>query len=358
MIRAVPAIAAMAGYALAELDAPGAVSLAQNESAFAPSPKALQAGQKALADAALYPDPDWTALRAAIASVHQIPADQILCGAGSMELIGAIIRAFAGPSDTVLGTEFGYLFAATASQQAGASHLRAPEPSLVVSVDLLLAAVTPDTRIVFLCNPGNPSGTRILNADILRLRDGLRDDILLVVDQAYGEFDDQNPADVLGLVTRGNTVVLRTFSKAYALASARVGWGYFPPAVASETRKLLNPNNITGVSQAMAATAMQDQPHMQGIVRQTAAIAAAFTGRLRASGYEVPDSHTNFVLIRFADGGAAKRADAALRSAGFMLRGMAGYGLPECLRATIGTEAAMDAVATVLEHLEGDTDAP
>ena len=187
MIRAVPAIAAMAGYALAELDAPGAVSLAQNESAFAPSPKALQAGQKALADAALYPDPDWTALRAAIASVHQIPADQILCGAGSMELIGAIIRAFAGPSDTVLGTEFGYLFAATASQQAGASHLRAPEPSLVVSVDLLLAAVTPDTRIVFLCNPGNPSGTRILNADILRLRDGLRDDILLVVDQAYGE---------------------------------------------------------------------------------------------------------------------------------------------------------------------------
>ena len=202
MIRAVPAIAAMAGYALAELDAPGAVSLAQNESAFAPSPKALQAGQKALADAALYPDPDWTALRAAIASVHQIPADQILCGAGSMELIGAIIRAFAGPSDTVLGTEFGYLFAATASQQAGASHLRAPEPSLVVSVDLLLAAVTPDTRIVFLCNPGNPSGTRILNADILRLRDGLRDDILLVVDQAYGEFDDQNPADVLGLVTR------------------------------------------------------------------------------------------------------------------------------------------------------------
>jgi histidinol-phosphate aminotransferase len=354
MIRVVPAVAAMASYALADLGDSSAVSLAQNESAFPTSPKAIAAGEAALASATLYPDPDWRTLRAAIGSAHGLDAEHILCGAGSMELIGCLIRAFAGPGDDVLGTAYGYLFVGTACQQSGARYVKAAEPELTVSVDLLLAAVTPATRIVFLCNPGNPTGTRIANTEVLRLRKGLPAEVLLVVDQAYGEFDDQDPTPIFDLVARGDTVVLRTFSKAYGLASARVGWGYFPPRISAESRKLLNPNNISSFSQAMANAAMRDQAHMAQVVDQTAQIRDRFSSRLRQAGLHVPTSHTNFVLIRFPDAHAAKQADAALRKAGYILRAMGGYGLPECLRGTVGAADVMDAVAGILENLKAE----
>lgn len=348
MIRPVPTVAAMASYALADLGDPAAVSLAQNESAFAPSPRALAA---AVADQALYPDPDWRDLRAAIAETHPVDPDGLLCGAGSMELIGCLIRAFAGPGDEVLGSQYGYLFVATAAQQAGARYVQTPEPRLRVEVDALLGAVTPRTRIVFVCNPGNPTGTRLPNAELLRLRAALPPDVLLVVDQAYAEFDDQDHAPVFALVTQGRTVVTRTLSKAYGLAGARAGWAACPPTIAAEIRKLLNPNNIPTLSQAMGAAALRDQDHMRAIVAKTAARRHALCDRLRAIGLEVPDSATNFLLIRWPDTPAAARADAALQEQGLILRGMRGYGLPDCLRATIGPEDAMARVAATLEQL-------
>ncbi|MEL7131467.1 MAG: histidinol-phosphate transaminase, partial [Pseudomonadota bacterium] len=301
MIAPVPTVRAMASYALADLGEAQAISLAQNESAHPPSPKAIAAAQTALAQGALYPDPDWHSLRAAIAATHPVDPRHILCGAGSMELIGTLIRAFAGPGDDVLGTQYGYLFVATACQQAGATYRRAAEPDLRVDVDCLLAAVTPQTRIVFLCNPGNPTGTRLPNADIIRLRNALPQDVLLVVDQAYAEFDDQDHAAIFDLVTQNSTCVTRTLSKAYGLAGARVGWGAFPRQIGDQMRKLLNPNNIPGASQAMATAALADQTYMQTTVRQTAATRDRFANRLRAIGLHVPTSHTNFVLIRFAD---------------------------------------------------------
>lgn len=353
MIRAVPHIAVMAAYPLSDRPGSGTVALSQNESAFPPSPLALAAGQAALADATLYPDADWTPLRAAIAEVHGLDPALILCGAGSMELIGCLIRAYAGPGDRVLGTEYGYLFVATASAQVEAAHVKAAEPDLTVSVDLILDAVTPKTRIVFVCNPGNPTGTRIPDADLLRLRESLPDSALLVIDQAYGEFDGTDPASVFRLVDRGDTVVLRTFSKAYGLAGMRVGWGLFPTAIAAEIRKLMNPNNVSVASQAMAEAAIRDQAHMREVVARTAALRDRFAGGLRAAGLEVPESHTNFVLIRFADVAAARTADRALRDGGILLRGMGGYGLPSCLRATIGPEAAMDRALDILTSLNG-----
>lgn len=348
MIRAVPNVAAMAPYALADLGPAGSVSLAQNESAFGPSPKALAAGEAALAGVALYPDPDWSELRAAISEAHGIEATRILCGAGSMELIGCLIRAFAGPGDEVLGTDHGYLFVATACLQAGADYVKAAEPDLTVSVDALLAKFSPRTRIVFVCNPGNPTGTRIANDEIVRLRAALPGHVLLVVDQAYGEFDDQDPAPVFALAGRGDTVVLRTFSKAHALAGCRAGWGLFPEAIGAETRKLLNPNNVSAVSQAMTAAAMRDQAHMRGIAAQTAAIRDRFAARLGSAGYAIPPSHTNFVLIPFASIEAARAADVRLRAAGLLLRGMGGYGLPHCLRATVAAQGHMDRAAGIL----------
>jgi len=355
MIRPVATVAAMAPYALADLGEAGMLSLAQNESAFGPSPRALEAAQAALSSAALYPDPDWHTLREAIAEMHGQPRARILCGAGSMELIGALIRAYSGPGDEVLGTAHGYLFTATACQQAGASYVTVPEPNLRVDVDLLLAAITRRTKMVFVCNPGNPTGTAIPNADLLRLRSGLPADVLLVVDQAYGEFDPQDPTPVFDLVARGDTVVLRTFSKAYALASARVGWGLFPETVGGEMRKLLNPNNVSGSSQAMAAAAMRDRAHMQGIVARTAAIRTEFVTDLRVAGFGIPEPSTNFVLIPFASEEVARAADRALRSAGLLLRGMGGYGLPHALRATIGPAEAMRRAARIIAPFGKDT---
>lgn len=351
MIRAVPHVAAMAPYALADLGGEGVISLAQNESAFAASPAAIAAGKAVLEQMPLYPDPEWPDLRAAVAEVHGLDPAKVLCGAGSMELIGCLIRAFAGPGDHVLGTDYGYAFVSSASAQVQADYVKARERELTVSVDDILAAVTPQTRIVFVCNPGNPTGTLIPNADVLRLRAGLPGDVLLVVDQAYAEFADagNDPAEIFALVERGDTVVMRTLSKAYGLAGARAGWGCFPPEIAGEVRKLLNPNNISIPSQAMAAAAMRDQAHMRDVVAKTAAIRDGFAEGCRALGLEVPQSHTNFVLMRFASVEQAQAADAALRAEKLLMRGMGGYGLSDCLRATICSQDVMDRALAVLK---------
>lgn len=341
-------IAAMAPYALADLSVPEGkrlISLAQNESAVPPSPKAIAAGRDAMATAELYPDPDWTGLREAIAQVHDVPADCILCGAGSMELIACLAHCYAGPNRRVLSSQYGYAFFRTAALAAGAAFDQAAEHDRTVSVDTLLAAVRDDTGLVFVANPGNPTGTRIARCELLRLRDGLGRGTLLVIDEAYGEFADGCGEPLFELVSRGDTVVLRTFSKAYGLAGMRVGWGLFPPAIAAEMRKVLNPNNISTVSEAATRAAMADQAYMRATCAETIARRDGFAERMRQLGLLVPDSYTNFVVIGFADSDAAARAGQALRSEGVLLRGLAGYGLSNCLRATIGDEADLDCAA-------------
>lgn len=352
MIRAVDHIREMAAYSLADLGDEGTISLAQNESAFSPSPNAIAAANEALDQMMLYPDPEWPELRAAIAQVHGITAQNILCGAGSMELIGCLIRAFVGQGDRVLGTDYGYAYVATATAQVKADYVKASEIDLTVSVDDILEAVRAETKMVFVCNPGNPTGTLISNGEIIRLRHELPDHILLVVDQAYAEFADHlyNPAEIFALVDRGNTVVLRTFSKAYGLAGARVGWGLFPSEIAHEVRKILNPNNVSIPSQVMATAAILDQGYMREVVTKTAAIRDRFAEGCRGLGLSVPASHTNFVLIRFADIEAARKYDTALRERGLLMRGMGGYGLADCLRATICKEEVMDQCLEVLKE--------
>lgn len=353
-LTALPHIQAMAAYALADLGGPDTISLAQNESAFPPSPTAVAAGRQAMDQMALYPDPDWTELRRAIADVHALDPSHILCGAGSMELIGALIRAYAEPSDHVLGTDYGYAFVAAASAQVQARYVKAHEPDLTVSVNHILNAITNQTKIVFLCNPGNPTGTLIPNADILRLRADLPDHILLVIDQAYAEFCDDvakhDPAPIFDLTQHGNTVITRTLSKAYGLAGARVGWGVFPPAVACEVRKILNPNNISLPAQMAATAAVRNQAYMKQTVTKTAGLRDDFAVRLRKLGLTIPASHTNFVLIRFANEKIAQGADQALRRENLLMRGMGGYALPDCLRATICAAPVMTRAGDVLER--------
>ena len=351
MIRVRDHIASMAPYALADLQPPPGkklISLAQNESALPPSPAASKAGAAALAHGELYPDPDWSALRGAISRVHGLEPAHLLCGAGSMELILCLTQCYAGPGDEVLSSQYAYAFFRTSAEIAQAAYVAVPEDDFVVCVDRLLDAVTDRTRIVFVANPGNPTGTHIGKRELVRLRHGLREDILLVIDEAYGEFADAGDEQTFDLVKRGNTVVLRTFSKAYALAGMRVGWGVFPPNIAAEVRKLLNPNNVSGVSQAVCAAAMADQAHMRETCRITADRRDRFAAGFRQLGLGVTQSNTNFILINFPSPAAARAADDALKAEGIFMRGMGGYGLPGSLRATIGAEEHMQLALDVL----------
>ncbi len=354
MIEPQAHVAALAAYPLAELKAPPGkrlVSLAQNESCMPPSPKALAAAGKAMATSQLYPDPDWTELRAAIAAIHDIAPETILCGAGSMELISALMRCYGGPGADVLSTQYAYAFFKTATVAAGGDYRWVEERDFTINVDAILEAVRPDTRVVCVANPGNPTGTRIPNHEIMRLRAELPEDILLVVDEAYGEFSD-DPADhIFALAERGDTVILRTFSKAYALAGARVGWGVFPSGVAGHVRKLLHPNNISAASQAASAAAMLDRGYMRAVRGETIARRDHFSQQVIALGLNAIPFSTNFVLIEFSSVNSAKDAANALLEEGVLMRGMAGYDLPHCLRATISNAADMDLAIRVLSRL-------
>ncbi|MGJ8625883.1 MAG: pyridoxal phosphate-dependent aminotransferase [Sulfitobacter sp.] len=351
MTTASPHIRNMSPYALAEMAAPpgkALISLAQNESLRGPSPKAIQAATECLISGGNYPDPDWTALRGALSAHHNIPADMILCGNGSLDLIGCLARAYAGPDRSVLISEHAYPFFRTAAQMANARVNTAPEVNETVSVDALLSAVQPDTGIVFVANPGNPTGTHIPKSDLVRLRSGLRDDILLVIDEAYGEFSDALNEPCWDMVDGGNCAVLRTFSKAYAMAGFRVGWGLFPDQIAQEMRKVMNPNNLTLPSQVAALAALFDNEYMRDTCRITADLREQATHQLRHAGFDVVPSVTNFVLIRFETEAATLLADTALRAQGIFLRRQQGAALPHALRMTIGPA---DATTTAIKQL-------
>ncbi|MDJ0777256.1 MAG: histidinol-phosphate transaminase [Gammaproteobacteria bacterium] len=352
MIEPRPVIAAMAAYALPDTTAPEGVEpviLAQNEHAFAPTAAVRAAVDAALASGQLYPDSEWTNLRAAIAAVHDLDPARILCGCGSMELMSALVNAYIGAGDRVAMTEYGYLFMRTLVKMVDAGLNVAPERDFQVDVDALLDAVDADTRLVFVVNPGNPSGTVIANDEIRRLRRALTDDVLLLVDEAYSEFVEPGfNAPLFDLVDAGNTVITRTFSKIYGLAGLRVGWGYFPPEMIVNLRKVMTPGGLSQLSQAAAAAAMRDQ--------QTASRARAEIARLRellsrgiaALGLRVIPSQTNFVLV---DLNSPERAAAAydfLRSRGLIVRPMGGYGLPHCLRISIAEEPHMRATVDAL----------
>lgn len=351
MIRPVPYVANMAAYPLAQIEvSPGKtlVSLSQNESLRPPSPMATKAAADAALATHLYPDPDCIALREGLAAHHRLNLDTILCGAGSLDLIGCIARSYAGPDDAILAPAHAYPFFRTAAQMAQARFDTCKEKDATVDVDALLNAVRADTRIVFVANPGNPTGTRIPNAEVRRLRAALHADILLVVDEAYGEFADHLDAPTFGMIAQGNTVVLRTFSKAYGLAGFRVGWGAFPPAILQQVRKVMNPNAISAPAQAAAHAALLDHSYMRETCTQAAQLRDTAITRLREAGFDVLQSHTNFMLILFKGEAQALAADAALKAEGVVLRAQSGAGLPHALRMTVGKP---DHMKQAVDHL-------
>jgi len=331
------------------------IKLASNEGAFGPSPKAVAAIQDAATIMHRYPDGGAAALRAAIAERFDLDAERIVCGAGSDELISLLTYSYAGPGDEVLYSEHGFLMYPIAAKAAGATPVKAPETDLRTDVDNLLAAVTERTRIVFIANPNNPTGTYLARAELQRLRAGLPDGVLLVLDAAYAEFverDDYTPG--MELVDAGqNTVMTRTFSKIFALGGLRVGWGYFPTEIADVLNRVRGPFNVSSVGQAAAVAALGDLEFQDRAIAHNLDWVAKTETALHAMGIATTSSVGNFVLARFGDAGTAERADAYLREHGIIVRRMAAYGLADSLRVSIGAADEMEVFLQTMQDFTG-----
>jgi len=333
------------------------IKLSSNEGALGPSPRAVEAYHAAAAEMHRYPDGHAVALRQALALRHGIDAERIVCGAGSDEVLQLLVRAYAGPGDEVLYSRHGFLVYPIAAMACGATPVVAEEDNLTASVDNLLAAVSPRTRIVFLANPNNPTGTYLPAAEVKRLRDGLPADVLLVIDAAYAEFVARNDYSAgVELVEAGDNVVMtRTFSKLYGMGGMRLGWAYAPAAIADVLNRIRGPFNVSSAALTAGQAALEDVSFAALVRAHNDYWLPWLTGELTRLGLEVIPSVANFVLVRFpAEAGRdADAADAFLRSKGVIVRAMQSYGLPDCLRITIGRDDELHAVVAALTEFLG-----
>lgn len=329
------------------------VKLSSNENCLGPSPKAVQAYQKAAETLALYPDGSASALRKAIGEVHDIDPERIVCGAGSDELLQLIARSYAGPGDEILFSEHGFLVYRLAAMQVGATPVAAPESDLKADVDALLARVTERTRVVFLANPNNPTGSYLSQTELERLYAGLPEATLLVIDGAYAEYVgvENYSSGVEMALAHDNVVATRTFSKIYGLASLRLGWMVAPAAVIDVINRMRGPFNVTGPALAAGEAALRDPDHAKRSADHNERELAYATREAERLGILARRSVGNFVLLRFAKerGKTAADADAVLKAACLILRRMEPYGLGDCLRLTLGARAANEAVFATLE---------
>ncbi|MCF8466932.1 MAG: histidinol-phosphate transaminase [Sneathiella sp.] len=330
--------------------------LSSNESPFGPSPKAVAAVEAMAKDLHRYPDGGAAALTAAIADIHDLDASKIVCGNGSDELITLLNSAYVGVGDEVLFTEHGFLMYAISASAMGATPIKAAEVGRTADVGNLLKAVTSRTKIVFLANPNNPTGTYISHGEVERLRVGLRDDILLVLDAAYAEYvsrDDYRPGVEL-VNAHDNVVMTRTFSKIYGLAALRLGWAYCPAAIADVLHRVRGPFNVNAVAQAAGVEAVRDQAHIERARLHNDKWLPILTQSFRGMGLGITPSVGNFLLIDFEGSGkTAADAEKYLSERGLLLRAVGGYGLPNCLRMTIGLEEENHAVIEALRAFLG-----
>ncbi|MCO5733665.1 histidinol-phosphate transaminase [Rhizobium sp. SSA_523] len=350
-----PGILDIAAYVPGKEHAPGVArvfKLSSNETPLGASPKALDAFRQAAGHLELYPDGQALELRAAIADTHRLNAANILCGNGSDELLGLLAHVYLGTGDEAIITEHGFLVYRIQIMGAGAVPVTVKENDCRVDVDAILAAVTPKTRMVFIANPGNPTGTYVPAADIRRLHAGIPKNVILVLDAAYAEYVDRNDYESgIELVSSAQNVVMtRTFSKVYGLAALRIGWMYGPADILDALNRVRGPFNLNAPAIAAGAAAIRDQTFIGKAVEHNALWLTKLTQAFEALGLRVTPSVTNFVLVHFpdVDGKRAPDADAFLTSRGFILRAVKGYGLPNALRMTIGSEEANRGVIEAL----------
>ncbi len=331
--------------------------LSSNETPLGPSPAALEAYRAAAESLERYPDGGATALRAAIGSTYGLNPDRIVCGAGSDEVLHLIANAYIGPGDEAIYTEHGFLVYPIAIRSFGGTPVIAPEKGLTANVDAILAKVSDKTRVIFLANPNNPTGTYLPFKEVRRLHAALPPRVLLVLDAAYAEYVRRNDYES-GIELAGsaeNVVMTRTFSKIYGLAGLRIGWGYGPAHVIDALNRIRGPFNVSSAAIAAGVAALGDRAHTERAAAHNETWLPKLIDGIAKLGLKVTPSVANFVLIHFPDaqGKRAPDADAFLLKRGVVHRRMEAYGLPNALRMTVGSAEANGATLAALAEFLG-----
>ena len=324
--------------------------LSSNEGALGPSPKAMAAYAKAASELHRYPDGDTSKLRKAIGRRFGLDPARIVCGAGSDEILNLLVRAYCGPGDELLYSQYGFLMYAINALGVGATPVAAPARDYGSDIDALLAAVTDKTRIVCLANPNNPTGTYVTKDDVRRLHAGLPKNVLLIIDAAYAEYVSKNDYESgVELVDQAENVVMtRTFSKIYGLGGLRLGWMYGPAGIVDVMSRLRQPFNVNLAAQIAGVAALDDIAHTDASRTNNDIWLPWLSAELTKLGLKPLPSVGNFLLVGFGSKERAAAANEWMMNDGLIPRLVAGYGLPEHLRITVGTEPEVKAVQASL----------
>jgi histidinol-phosphate aminotransferase len=332
--------------------------LSSNETPLGPSPAAVEAYRAAADSLERYPDGSATALRAAIGAAYGLSPERIVCGAGSDEILNLIAHAYIGAGDEAIHTEHGFLVYPIAIRAAGGTPVVAPESDLTADVDAILARVSEKTRVIFLANPNNPTGTYLPFKEVRRLHAALPAHVLLVLDAAYAEYvrrnDYESGVELAG--TAENVVMTRTFSKIYGLAGLRIGWCYGPAHLIDAINRIRGPFNVSAPAIAAGTAALGDRVHLEKAFAHNEMWLPRLADAIGKLGLKVTPSVGNFILIHFPDaaGKRAPDADAFLLKRGVVLRRMEAYGLPNALRMTVGSAESNEAtIAALSDFLRG-----
>ncbi|HEX2943502.1 MAG TPA: histidinol-phosphate transaminase [Rhodopila sp.] len=336
-----PEILTIHPYVGGESTVPGAnrtIKLSSNEGAFGVPPSAQAAIANVVQDVFRYPDGGADRLREAIGKRWGLDPARIVCGAGSDDLIYQLCLSYGGPGRDIVMSEHGFSIYHIAGTYAGSRVIKVPERNLTADLDAMLAAVSPSTRLMFLANPNNPTGSLVPSEDVARLRSALPPEVLLVLDSAYAEYVTRADYDAgVKLVdATDNTVMTRTFSKIYGLGGMRIGWCYAPPAVVDVLNRVRGPFNVSVAAQAAAIAALAEPGWVEKGRDHNAQYRPKLAAGIEAAGLRVWPSEGNFVLVDLGTTEQANAADAFLRTRGIIVRKVGGYGLPHCLRVTVG----------------------
>ncbi|MEZ7813344.1 MAG: histidinol-phosphate aminotransferase [Paracoccaceae bacterium] len=329
------------------------LKLSSNENPRGPSDLAKEAVARSVHELHRYPSSDHASLRLAIGHVHGLPADQIICGAGSDEIFTFLCQAFSGPGDEVLYTEHGFLMYRISALAAGATPVEVKERNRIIDVKALLKGMTVRTKLVFIANPSNPTGTMISLQDIARLADEMPKQAILVLDGAYAEYVEDYDGGAAWIAARDNIFMTRSFSKIYGLGGLRIGWGYGPRAIIDSLNRVRGPFNLSATQLVAAEAALLDQDFVAKCRTENAKNRAWLAQSLAEMEIASDPSFANFILARFETAQMAEACDSFLQSKGILLRRVTSYKLPNCLRITIGDEVECRRVLQAIAQFKG-----
>jgi histidinol-phosphate aminotransferase len=329
------------------------IKLSSNENALRCSPKAIEAYKDHVGEIFRYADGSCNLLRDALAKKNNIAAEQIVCGAGSDEIIALLTSAFAGNGDEIIYSEHGFLMYPISAQKVGAKAVVAKEKNLKTDIKAVLAAITAKTKIIFIANPNNPTGSYLDKDEVAELINKTPKNILIVLDHAYEEFVEaaDYPNAIELVKSHKNLIVTRTFSKIYGLASLRIGWCFSSNYIAEVLNKMRGPFNVSGPAQFSAVAALEDEEFLEKSKKHNSKWLKTFFAELKDhQKIKAHPSVANFILFDFGSVESCKKANETLLTEGFILREMKAYNLPNCLRATIGTEEENTKLLNILKN--------